>query len=317
MTREFIFDMEKKFGLSHRPAPIVYDSHTARMFKLLLWYSPNPGGYQSIEEPIIERADLSDDVFDHFTSVMRLNDVKCLGCEGEGPKEVNDEIMHLEKDDPTPRLIMTYGCGKDKKQTKTMSLLNHLRNALAHGRFTLTGNSTFIGFDNDGKNYNFFLRVGSGYILNLLNSIVRIRDLPDIAENIPRGWYIVDVIWRSLLADRRYELCLDPLNVKVGEEKFRSDMTIRSITSRRMYRLKIRIMTRLPPSRDIVDGDDSRADTVKADAIDVVMLLIPNRNYVESTVERLNKIGYVLLDKSRLKGTFSGKDMLSNQLDRL
>ncbi|WII07333.1 hypothetical protein PED39_07005 [Methanomassiliicoccales archaeon LGM-RCC1] len=314
MPGEQIFAMERKFRLSHRPKPLSYGEDVASMFKLLLWNSPNPGGYQSIDEPLIKSTDLSDEIFDYFTSAMGLDEVICIGCAGSGPEDVNGKIMGLEKDDPTRRMIMAYGCGKEEGQTKMMSMLTHLRNSLAHGRFTLTEDSTFIGFDRNRNNYNFFLRVESGRILHLLDSMMKKKGMPKASEAPPTNWYIVDLLWAGLSMDTGYELYVGPLH---GKGKTGPDMTIRHIRSERTYHLEISIMTRLPPSNSLDERIGAHPTTMGEKVIDARILLIPNKDYDNSTVERLNKFGYVLLDKSRLKGTFSGKDMLSNQLDRL
>lgn len=282
-----------------------------------MWYSPNPGGYQSIYDPMFESKDLNNEMFDHFTSLMELGDVVCDECEERGTEEINELVREQRKDDTTSRLIMTYGCPKKEKPTKMQSLLIHMRNSVAHGRFTLTADSTFIGFDCWQRNYTFFLRVNSRHILNVLLSINGKEDVPSPTEHSTRGWYMVDIISSALFVNGEYEIISNSSFGTVAEGKIATDMTVRHIKSGREYRLDIKVSDVLPRTDGSGVKDCIRPEKMITGPVYAIILCIPNRDYVESTVERLNKIGYVLLDKSRLKGTFSGKDMLSNQLDRL
>lgn len=133
--------MNVEYNLLHNPRPIELSTSLESVVKNLQWYIPNIKSYQSIENEFITNKSYDDLVFDFIKSKMGLSD-----------EDVLLTNTNLEND-----LIEFYSerccvnCQKiilktTSTNTKTSDFLRHIRNIIAHGRFTII-NDLLIGFD--------------------------------------------------------------------------------------------------------------------------------------------------------------------------
>lgn len=137
----------KEYNIIHDPQPLALTETLSDTIERLLWYVPNIQSRQSHTNQFIQ-----DPLYDDFTFLYLLEhiglsqeDVEVLGPRDRIPEEYatffeGKICLNCEK------MIFTRSTIDGVPLTKTMSLLRHVRNAIAHGYFTVV-DGMFIGFD--------------------------------------------------------------------------------------------------------------------------------------------------------------------------
>ena len=158
---------EIEFGLWHDPKPIRLMPDELETIKMLLWYVPNVKTFQSYQDPLISEKYITDELFWFFCNLLELEEQHIIVDKRENVSVINETISNLIPDEKSLNLIMSLVNGT----TKIHSLLDHLRNSLAHGRFTIR-EGMFLGFDafSDGQ-YNFFIHVRASALYKTLMSM--------------------------------------------------------------------------------------------------------------------------------------------------
>lgn len=134
---------EKEYQINHNPQPIKLNPKMDKNLKFMLWYLPNIDSFQSKELDLVE-----DKIYDDFTFSfilhsmgMKESDV-CLLRNGD---YIDEETWNYYENTICTKcqkiIIVTYAA-----QTKTHNLLRCVRNCVAHGQFSICG-ETFIGFN--------------------------------------------------------------------------------------------------------------------------------------------------------------------------
>ncbi|WP_138160398.1 hypothetical protein [Peptoniphilus catoniae] len=139
------FELEKcedkiPYSIIHNPIPLEMGPDLSRAIEYLLWYVPDISSIQSKDNEMVSNYLYDEFTFEEIARYMNIGDKDVLFTENI-PKEIEDfykgSICPHEQ-----KLVITRG----QSETKTSSTLRHIRNAIAHGSFTVVEN-LLIGFD--------------------------------------------------------------------------------------------------------------------------------------------------------------------------
>src|SRR5699024_10973359 len=128
-------------SIRHKEIPIKLSPDLDEAIKMLLWYVPNITSEQAKANPLLLNPEYDDYIFKDIMASMKLEDRDVLFTEEIGENLANKFRGKLSVDEQ--KLVMTLA---DDSETKTMALLRHIRNAIAHGNFNVI-NDLVIGFD--------------------------------------------------------------------------------------------------------------------------------------------------------------------------
>lgn len=139
------FELQKckrkiKYQIKHEDVPIRLDPNLDEAIKYLLWYVPNINSEQAKKEDLLTNLEYDDYVFEELMAAMKLRDVDVLFTDAIKNSIVDDFREGICLNDQ--KIVMTLADG----ETKTMSLLRHIRNAIAHGNFNVV-EGLLVGFD--------------------------------------------------------------------------------------------------------------------------------------------------------------------------
>lgn len=128
------------YSLIHDSKPIRLSDEMTMSLELLLWYVPNINSMQSSKNELVSSMDFDDFVFGICKEKMNLNNSDVCFLDDISPDVVNFYLKGLCPQDE--KLILTRALN----ESKTDSLLRHIRNSIAHGCFNVVSD-LFIGFD--------------------------------------------------------------------------------------------------------------------------------------------------------------------------
>lgn len=139
------FELQKckrkiKYQIKHEDVPIRLDPNLDEAIKYLLWYVPNINSEQAKKEDLLTNLEYDDYVFEELMATMKLRDIDVLFTDSIKNSIVDDFREGICLNDQ--KIVMTLADG----ETKTMSLLRHIRNAIAHGNFNVV-EGLLVGFD--------------------------------------------------------------------------------------------------------------------------------------------------------------------------
>ncbi|WP_019138601.1 restriction endonuclease [Peptoniphilus timonensis] len=128
------------YSIYHENKPIRLTEEMTKNLEYLLWYVPNINSTQSQENELTSSLSFENFVFGIIKNYMALEnkDVAFLN-------SIDDEIVKFYGKKICPhsqKIILT----KQDNESKTDSLLRHIRNSLAHGTFNIV-DGMLVGFD--------------------------------------------------------------------------------------------------------------------------------------------------------------------------
>lgn len=129
-----------EYSIIHEEIPIKMSSEMWEAISYLLWYVPDISSIQSKSNELISNKEYDYYTFIEIMTYMNLRDEDCLFTEN-----IDENIAEEYKRKictNTQKLILTQSDG----ETKTESLLRHIRNAIAHGSFNIV-EDLIVGFD--------------------------------------------------------------------------------------------------------------------------------------------------------------------------
>lgn len=133
-------EKKRKYSIIHDPRPINLSPDMTLAIEFLLWYVPNINSIQSEKNILIEKK-----LYDDFTFSILMEEMKLKKEDVIFLDYIDDIIVEYYKTEictNCQKLILTQG----DEETKTSSMLRHIRNSIAHGLFNII-DDTFIGFD--------------------------------------------------------------------------------------------------------------------------------------------------------------------------
>ena len=144
--KRFGFEFEEcesrvSYSIHHENKPIKLTEEMTKTLEYLLWYVPNINSIQSPQNELTSSISFENFVFGILKSYMNLEnkDVAFLDY-------IDRDIVKFYEKKICPhsqKIILTKG----DNESKTDSLLRHIRNSLAHGDFTIV-EGMLIGLDN-------------------------------------------------------------------------------------------------------------------------------------------------------------------------
>lgn len=171
LTDKFTYDTCKnktKYKIRHQNIPINLSKELREAIYYLLWYVPNIKSEQSEKNELLQNPQYDDFIFIEIMKAMGLKDEDVLFTETIDQEVIkpflNEICTHC------PKIIMTLAT----EETKTMALLRHIRNAIAHGNFNVI-DDVVVGFDiqryDNEIEYRGFFKLNPNKLLDALRKI--------------------------------------------------------------------------------------------------------------------------------------------------
>ena len=195
----------KEYSIIHKEIPIKMSSDMWAALAYLLWYVPDISSIQSKSNELISNMEYDHYTFIEIMAYMDLRDEDCLFTE-----KIDEEIACEYKKricTNSQKLILTQSDG----ETKTESMLRHIRNAIAHGSFNIV-DDLLVGFDekNIGKDQTRTTAIFKIKPKNLLNALKMLNeDLTNqklISKALKNTKYRVEVYKESFERSNKFDL---------------------------------------------------------------------------------------------------------------
>lgn len=151
-----------EYSITHNPQPIDLPQDLLEAIERLLWYVPEINSIQSSSNELIKEDIYDDFCFNYILQIinMQQDDVLFENSNADLTGYYNNFNKRICVN--CQKLILT----KKQSETKTMCLLRHIRNSIAHGRFNLCGDM-MIGFDYH-KKYTAIIKIRPQTLLTAL-----------------------------------------------------------------------------------------------------------------------------------------------------
>lgn len=195
----------REYSIIHKEIPIKMSSDMWAALAYLLWYVPDISSIQSKSNELISNMEYDHYTFIEIMAYMDLRDEDCLFTE-----KIDEEIACEYKKricTNSQKLILTQSDG----ETKTESMLRHIRNAIAHGSFNIV-DDLLVGFDekNIGKDQTKTTAIFKIKPKNLLNALKMLNeDLTNqklISKALKNTKYRVEVYKESFERSNKFDL---------------------------------------------------------------------------------------------------------------
>lgn len=171
LTDKFTYDTCKnktKYQIKHQNIPINLSMELREAIYYLLWYVPNIKSEQSEKNELLLNTQYDDFIFIEIMKAMGLKDEDVLFTETIDQEVIKPFLYEICTH--CPKIIMTLATD----ETKTMALLRHIRNAIAHGNFNVI-DDVVVGFDiqryDNEIEYRGFFKLNPNKLLDALRKI--------------------------------------------------------------------------------------------------------------------------------------------------
>lgn len=135
---------KKPYSIEHNPKPLKLPPKMIDTLEMLLWYSPNVlTSKQSFKNDYLNNPLFENAIITYYLRYLELQPEDLCFVAG---KTISEDLVkpYLDNVCQSCKKIIV---AKAEGQTKLSSIFHHLRNCLAHGRFNLLSDDTFIGID--------------------------------------------------------------------------------------------------------------------------------------------------------------------------
>lgn len=291
------FELQKcknkiKYQIKHGDVPIKLDPNLDEAIKYLLWYVPNINSEQANKEDLLINLEYDDYVFEELMAVMKLRDIDVLFANSIKNYIVDDFRKGICLNDQ--KIVMTLADG----ETKTMSLLRHVRNAIAHGNFNVV-QGLLIGFDikrlKEGEiQYRGIFKIKPEGLLKALRKILfDLSSQEFISEAFRRAGYKVEPYQEEYQRSHRFDLY-----AKKNDKRFALEI--------RNYKYDHKIS-----EKEIKKMIRDFRGAVE----DLIPVLIINSTYLtDHAKEKLLRADVIILDIKNIKKMHKGRDMVGEIL---
>lgn len=277
------------YEIKHDEIPIKLDSNLDEAIKYLLWYVPNINSEQAKKEDLLTNLEYDDYVFEELMEAMKLKDIDVLFTDSIEERIVDDFRDGICLNDQ--KIVMALADG----ETKTMSLLRHVRNAIAHGNFNVV-HGLLIGFDikrlsKDKIQYRGIFKINPEGLLRALRKILfDLSSQEFISEAFRKAGYWVEPYQEEFQRSHRFDLY-----AKKNDKRFALEI--------RNYEYGHKV-SKKDISKMIKD--------FRAGADDLVPVLIINSTYLtDAARNKLLREKVIILDIKNIKKMHKGRDMVS------
>lgn len=283
----------EEYSIKHSPKPISLNENLLNAIERLLWYVPNIQSKQSKKNDMIGLSLYSDFTFDLICSKMELSEQDVLW-----PQIIDEETFEFYQNE------ICYKCQKiiltqTTTETKTVALLRHIRNSIAHGNFTIV-NGMFVGFDeNTRKGTKINTAIIKVLPVNLLNALESIDSSLTreklVGYAFSRAGY--DVVHQSSIqTDTSQHFTPDLFIKKIGREYY---VEIKEFSER--YLNDDTVLLQMKNYREIMPESN-------------IILIIDSSRLTISSRKMLTDHRISILDKSNIARLLEGEDVLEKAI---
>ena len=281
-----------KYEIKHKNIPIKLNEDLDEAIKYLLWYVPNINSEQARREDLLTNREYDDYIFVELMEAMNLRDIDVLFTD-EIPKFIVKDFKEgICLNDQ--KIVMTLADG----ETKTMSLLRHIRNAIAHGNFNVVEN-LLIGFDikklaEEKNEYRSIFKINpKGLVIALRRILFDLSNEEFISEAFRRAGYKVEPFQEEYQRSHLFDLF-----ARKNDRRFAIEI--------KNYKSTDKI------SDDIIHN---LIKDFKGLGQGFIPILIINSSYLtERSKEKLLKADVIVLDIKNIKKMHKGRDMVAEIL---
>lgn len=279
----------KKYSLIHKEIPLKMDKDMVEAISYLLWYVPDISSIQSRSNELVSNMEYDYYTFVEIMKYMDLRDEDCLFIE-----KINENLTKSYRKEictNSQKLILT----QSDDETKTESLLRHIRNSIAHGSFTIV-DDLIVGFDEK--------EVGKGEIQTTAIFKIRPKNLLRALKEINQDLTNEKLISKAL---KKCSYWVEPYQEDY-ERSNRFDLFAKK--NKRYYAIEIRNYK----SRKDIDKGFARelaTDVKDMDNNNIRPVLVINTSFLkkESKNELIAK-NVLILDVKNIKKMLKGRDMI-------
>lgn len=157
----------KKYQIYHMPRPKDWDKDVMDAIQMLLWYIPNIDSVQSFSDNLIRSKAFENLTFDYVLDCLGMSKKDVLFIKPGG--EIFDEYWNYYQGEictSCQKIIIV----RQKSKTKTEDLLRCIRNAVAHGDFTVVGDM-FVGFNEHKGEKKAIIKIRPKNLIRALTNI--------------------------------------------------------------------------------------------------------------------------------------------------
>lgn len=281
-----------KYEIKHKNIPIKLNEDLDEAIKYLLWYVPNINSEQARREDLLTNREYDDYIFVELMEAMKLRDIDVLFTDEIPEHIVKDFMEGICLNDQ--KMVMTLADG----ETKTMSLLRHIRNAIAHGNFNVVEN-LLIGFDikklaEDKIEYRSIFKINpKGLVIALRRILFDLSNEEFISEAFRRSGYKVEPFQEEYKRSHLFDLF-----AKKNDRRFAIEI--------KNYKSTDKI------SDDIIHN--LIKDFMGLGESFIPILIINSSYLTERSKEKLLKADVIILDIKNIKKMHKGRDMVAEIL---
>lgn len=275
-----------EYNLLHNEKPILLSNEMLEALERLLWYVPEINSYQCSKNELIKETIYNDFCFNYILSTIGMDekDIKIL------PKnaDIESECIYFSEKICTncQKVVLT----KNATETKSMCLLRHIRNCIAHGRFNVC-NDTLIGFDHQNK-HTAIIKIKPKTLLNalkLLESGITYQHLFAYAfKNL--GYIVTEEPWFNRYADLFIEK--DNKKFLIEIKKYKSGYLKEDAVERIIYQYENSLSQM---------GEDTK-----------YVLIIDKVRLTKAAKESLSNKQIQIIDINEIKNLLENNDVLSS-----
>lgn len=281
-----------KYEIKHKNIPIKLNEDLDEAIKYLLWYVPNINSEQARREDLLTNREYDDYIFVELMEAMKLRDIDVLFT-GEVPEHIVKDFKEgICLNDQ--KMVMTLADG----ETKTMSLLRHIRNSIAHGNFNVVEN-LLIGFDikklaEDKIEYRSIFKINpKGLVIALRRILFDLSNEEFISEAFRRSGYKVEPFQEEYQRSHLFDLFAKK-NDRLFAIEIKNYKSTDKISDDIIHNL----------IKDFMGLGES-----------FIPILIINSSYLtERSKEKLLKADVIILDIKNIKKMHKGRDMVAEIL---
>lgn len=281
-----------KYEIKHKNIPIKLNEDLDEAIKYLLWYVPNINSEQARREDLLTNREYDDYIFVELMEAMKLRDIDVLFTDEIPEHIVKDFMEGICLNDQ--KMVMTLADG----ETKTMSLLRHIRNAIAHGNFNVVEN-LLIGFDikklaEDKIEYRSIFKINpKGLVIALRRILFDLSNEEFISEAFRRSGYKVEPFQEEYQRSHLFDLFAKK-NDRLFAIEIKNYKSTDKISDDIIHNL----------IKDFMGLGES-----------FIPILIINSSYLtERSKEKLLKADVIILDIKNIKKMHRGRDMVAEIL---
>lgn len=292
LTEKFEIDNCKnktEYSIVHKDIPLKMSNDFVEAIKYLLWYVPDIASVQSHDNELISNILYDDYTFLEIMKYMKLRDEDVLFTDAI-PEHIENAYKHRICTN-SQKIVMTKG----ENETKTSSVLRHVRNAIAHGYFNIV-DDLIIGFDYKQIN-KYEEKCTAIFKINPTNLLMALKHVDN------------ELTSRNLVT-----LALEKNNYFVGPYKENHSVNERFDLYARKGQYQYAIELEPYNAQEKIHHQDVLEMIQRFDGMfrDLKTVLVINSSFLlEESKDELLKHDVIILDVKNIKKMLAGRDMLA------